>query len=107
MLRIKRSVQAQYNTDMGYVAASAQAGQTPLDSNGAIEQGDPMAALERSATLSGFVQSSTGPVGGGAQPTNESKVEDTKEVDVDTPMDNPDAINLGSDDEDDDNMKEG
>jgi pre-mRNA-splicing factor SYF1 len=104
MLRIKRSVQAQYNTDVGYVAASAQAGQgVPVDANGAIEEGDPMAALERNATLSGFVESSSGPVGGGVPPVRE--VEEVKEVD-DTPMDNPDAIELGSDDEDD-TMKEG
>ena len=105
MLRIKRSVQAQYNTDVGYVAASAQAGRAPVESNGAIDEGDPMAALERNATLSGFVESSAGPVGGGAAPPSEPKVVES-EVDVDVLMDNPDAIELGEDDEDDEEMKE-
>jgi len=59
--------------------------------------------LERNATLSGFVESSTGPVGGGVPPAREA--EETKEVD-DALMDNPDAIELGSDDEDD-TMNEG
>lgn len=106
MLRIKRSVQAQYNTDVGYVAASAQAGQAPVESNGAIDEGDPMAALERNATLSGFVESSAGPVGGGAAPSSEPKAEETEVVDVDMGMDNPDAIELGSDDEENEEMKE-
>ena len=58
-------MQAQYNTDGGYVAA-AQAG-VAVDSNGAIDDGgDPMTALERNAPLAGFVESSSGPVGGGA-----------------------------------------
>ena len=66
MLRIKRSVEAQYNTDAGYVAA-AQAGAAGRENGGEIdESGDPMAELERQAPLVGFVESSTGPVGGGA-----------------------------------------
>jgi pre-mRNA-splicing factor SYF1 len=67
MLRIKRSVQAQYNTDAGYVAA-AQAVSARTENGGEIdESGDPMADLERQAApLEGFVQASTGPVGGGA-----------------------------------------
>ena len=92
MLRIKRSVQAQYNTDVGYVAASAQAGASS-ESNGAIDDGDPMAALERNAPLTGFVESSTGPVGGGASKQEKEKTP------VTTPMDNPDAIELGDDDD--------
>lgn len=90
MLRIKRSVQAQYNTDVGYVAASAQSGALGASSGG-IDDGDPMAALERIAPLPGFVESSTGPVGGGA-------VEEKENTPVDIPMDNPDAIELGDDD---------
>jgi pre-mRNA-splicing factor SYF1 len=103
MLRIKLSVQAQYNTDVRYVAASAQAGKAQIDTNGAIDEGDPIAVLEWNATLSGFVESSTGLVGGGVPPVREA--EEPKEGD-DTLMDNPDAIELGSDDEDD-TMKEG
>jgi pre-mRNA-splicing factor SYF1 len=95
MLRIKRSVQAQYNTDVGYVAASAQAG-APLESNGTMDERDPMAALERSAPLAGFVESSTGPVGGGTQ---KEEKEDTP-VENETSMDNPNAIDLGDDDDD-------
>ena len=52
-----------------------------------------MAALERNAPLSGFVESSTGPVGGGASKHEKEKTP------VDTPMDNPDAIELGDDDD--------
>jgi pre-mRNA-splicing factor SYF1 len=95
MLRIKRSVQAQYNTDIGLVAASAQGGQAAADTNGAIDtEGDAMAALERAAPLSGFVESTTGPVGGGAGPKEEKK-----DTPADVAMDNPDAIELGDDDE--------
>jgi hypothetical protein len=67
MLRIKRSVEALSNTDAGYVAA-AQAGAARLTENGGgiDESGDPMADLERQAPLEGFVEASTGPVGGGA-----------------------------------------
>jgi pre-mRNA-splicing factor SYF1 len=94
MLRIKRSVQAQYNTDIGYVAAQAQSG-APIDTNGALEDGgDAMASLERNAPLAGFVESSAGPVGGGATKTVEKQ-----ELPGDTPMDNPDAIELGDDDD--------
>jgi len=92
MLRIKRSVQAQYNTDVGYVAASAQAGAPPAVT-AAVDNGDAMAALERSVPLAGFVESSTGPVGGGAQP------ERIEAAPADRPMDNPDAIELGDDDD--------
>lgn len=53
-----------------------------------------MAALERAAPLSGFVESSTGPVGGGVGPKEEKK-----DTPVDVPMDNPDAIELGDDDD--------
>jgi hypothetical protein len=41
--------------------------------NGAIDKGDLMAALERNATLSGFVESATGPVGGGVPPVREAE----------------------------------
>jgi len=92
MLRIKRSVQAQYNTDAGYVAA-ATAQTATLTSNGDVDESDPMAALERIAPLPGFVESSSGPVGGGVK-------QDTREVEVeDTNQDNPDAIELGDDDD--------
>jgi pre-mRNA-splicing factor SYF1 len=97
MLRIKRSVLAQYNTDAGYVAAAS--GQTGGNVDGAqlTDEGDPMAALEKNAPLSGFVESSTGPVGGRL-----SAPEENGDAVEDTPMDNPDAIELG--DEEDQTM---
>jgi len=55
-----------------------------------------MAALERAAPLNGFVESSTGPVGGGSGPKEEVQKKDTP---ADTAMENPDAIELGDDDE--------
>jgi hypothetical protein len=71
--------------------ANALAGAT--EAAGTIEDGDPMAALERSAPLTGFVESTAGPVGGGAA------AEEKKDTPVDTPMKNPDAIELDDDDE--------
>jgi pre-mRNA-splicing factor SYF1 len=91
MLRIKRSVEAQYNTDVGYVAAAQGGG--AVEPNGAVGEGDAMAALERNTTLSGFVESSTGPVGGGSGTKEEPKV--SSEV----AKENPDAIDLGDDDD--------
>ena len=97
MLRIKRSVQAQYNTDVGLVAA-ATAGQTVGgETNGGIDGDDPMASLERSAPLEGFVESTSGTVGGGAA----QKEPEREEPEEDTPMANPDAIELGDDDDED------
>lgn len=91
MLRIKRSVQAQYNTDVGYVAASAHGG-APAATIATAEDGDPMAALEGNVPLTGFVESSTGPVGGGAK--REEKEPET----INKLVENPDAIELGDDD---------
>ncbi|KAK1256441.1 hypothetical protein MKX07_008700 [Trichoderma sp. CBMAI-0711] len=65
MLRIKRSVQAKFNTDVNFIASQALARslQKPEGSPGA-ETTDAMAALEKqSSTLHGFVASSTGPQG--------------------------------------------
>ena len=44
-MRIKRSVQAQYNTELATVMASAKTGEVPT-----VESGDPMAMLEARAT---------------------------------------------------------
>jgi pre-mRNA-splicing factor SYF1 len=96
MLRIKRSVQSQYNTDIGYVAAASGQAEVPIATNGAVEDGDPMASLERNAPLTGFVESSAGPVGGGASTDKDTA---DKSTPVDTVMDNPDAIELGEDDD--------
>lgn len=79
MLRVKRSVQAQYNTDVNFVASQALAriqkqeqngGDDARDSGGAVtdDKTDAMAALERQARAPiGFVAASTGPVGGNIQ----------------------------------------
>ncbi|KAL9111036.1 MAG: hypothetical protein Q9227_004469 [Pyrenula ochraceoflavens] len=108
MLRIKRSVQAQFNTDVNFIASQAIARskgqQQPGDSaNGVangdtedVEEGDPnadaMAALERQARAPvGFVAASTGPEGGnrGAMPPP-----------TQTSTANPDAIDVDVDDDD-------
>lgn len=93
MLRIKRSVQAQYNTDVNFIASQAiarsQAAKQQV-ANGEIDQdtADAMEQLERQARApAGFVASSTGIAGtlGDAGPTQAV---------------NPDAIDIdGMDDE--------
>jgi pre-mRNA-splicing factor SYF1 len=82
MLRIKRSVQAQYNTDVNFIAsqALARSHQKP-DSDLDEAQIDAMAALEREAQAPpGFVPASAGPQGG-----NPSKAQGAA---------NPDAIDV-------------
>ncbi|RAL63962.1 hypothetical protein DID88_003150 [Monilinia fructigena] len=68
MLRIKRSVQAQYNTDVNFIASQALArSQAKPDENGDHDEdaADAMAALERETRAPvGFVPASTGPQGG-------------------------------------------
>lgn len=68
MLRIKRSVQAQYNTDVNFIASQALArSQQHLDGNAVGDQTDAMEALQREARApAGFVAASTGPQGGDA-----------------------------------------
>ncbi|KAK5117348.1 pre-mRNA-splicing factor syf1 [Meristemomyces frigidus] len=95
MLRIKRSVQAQFNTDVNFIASQAVARQQAMQNNGGeamdVEEGDgegdgevgprkldAMAALERQARAPmGFVAASSGPEGGN-RPV--AKVEDPVEV---------------------------
>lgn len=93
MLRIKRSVQAQYNTDVNFIASQALArakevaagGQDGEEDDGA----DAMAALEREARAPvGFVAASTGPQKGNMP--QEPKIAAS----------NPDAIDLDGSDED-------
>ena len=75
MLRIKRSVQAQYNTDVNFIAsqALARSQQQPPDSSENVDtggnelagQGDAMTVLERQARAPvGFVAASAGPQAG-------------------------------------------
>ncbi|KAI5212238.1 pre-mRNA-splicing factor syf1, partial [Aureobasidium subglaciale] len=70
MLRIKRSVQAQYNTDVSFIAsqAIARSQQIPAEDEALdddTQKTDAMAALERQARApTGFVAASSGPEGG-------------------------------------------
>jgi pre-mRNA-splicing factor SYF1 len=84
MLRIKRSVQAQYNTDVNFIASQALArSQVPPETR---EDEDAMAALERQARApAGFVAASTGPAS-------------TSQIGV-TTLANPDAIDVDGIDE--------
>ena len=101
MLRIKRSVQAQYNTDVNFIAsqALARSQQKPGDEQDQNEQvdgaqvpadkDDAMAALERQARAPmGFVAASIGLEGGNTQRAEEPSV-----------AANPDALDIGLDDE--------
>ena len=97
MLRIKRSVQAQYNTDVNFIASQALArsqhrseDKEHEDGEGEIvEQADAMAALERQARAPvGFVAASTGLQGGNIAPSDTSAA-----------TANPDALDVDLDDE--------
>ncbi|PLB42068.1 mRNA splicing protein SYF1 [Aspergillus candidus] len=100
MLRIKRSVQAQYNTDVNFIASQAiarsqqrtqEGGAETEDTEGSTEKADAMAALERQARAPvGFVAASTGPEGGNRPPP--AGQEPTA-----APAANPDAIDLDAD----------
>ncbi|KAL4821310.1 hypothetical protein BDW67DRAFT_150487 [Aspergillus spinulosporus] len=101
MLRIKRSVQAQYNTDVNFIAsqAIARSQQRPPEGEETTaaaekemdtETADAMAALERQARAPiGFVAASTGPEGGNRAPP-------AGQAPVAAPA-NPDAIDLDDD----------
>ena len=97
MLRIKRSVQAQYNTDVNFIAsqALARSQQQPEDAengdvvDGAGEKADAMAALERQARAPiGFVAASNGPQAGNIPQPEKAVV-----------AANPDALDVDLDDE--------
>ena len=97
MLRIKRSVQAQYNTDVNFIAsqALARSQMKPEDAENvdgegeAGEKADAMAAMERQARAPmGFVAASSGPQGGSV-PQPEREV---------VPA-NPDALDVELDDD--------
>lgn len=87
MLRIKRSVQAQYNTDVNFIASQALA-RSQQQPGGGGENGDSdaMAALERQLKApQGFVAASHGPNGGGVAESAPAPA-------------NPDAIDIDDDD---------
>ncbi|GIJ99903.1 pre-mRNA-splicing factor syf1 [Aspergillus viridinutans] len=105
MLRIKRSVQAQYNTDVNFIASQAIARSQQraqeggkeregeeADIDGSKERADAMAALERQARAPvGFVAASTGPEGGNRPPPpGQQQPQPSAPV-------NPDAIDLDDD----------
>jgi len=99
MLRVKRSVQAQYNTDVNFIASQALArsqarpeGEGGEDGDAGEEDGttrDAMAALEREKRAPvGFVAASTGPEGGNFPKPDEPVV-----------AANPDALDIELDDD--------
>ncbi|SPO28054.1 related to SYF1 - member of the NineTeen Complex involved in splicing [Ustilago trichophora] len=106
MLRIKRSVQAQFNTDVSYIAASAvtsaQRSQAQAQSNGAANDGedasDPMARVEAAskpatARQPAFVAATTAASGARAADSTNGDGSENKNAEV-----------VGGDDEDDDDL---
>ena len=102
MLRIKRSVQAQFNTDVNFIASQAVARQQAQNAQDGADGDevdedtpatDAMAALERQARAPmGFVAASTGPEGGNRPEPSEDEgkenyggvvVRNEDEIDVD------------------------
>lgn len=96
MLRIKRSVQARYNTESSYLAAqtmAARQGNSPGAGTGREEVADPMAAAEKQAgggkAGPAFVAAKTNPI----RSTEETKVDAA-------PAGNDEEIHISDDDED-------
>ncbi|KAK4544935.1 pre-mRNA-splicing factor syf1 [Oleoguttula mirabilis] len=99
MLRVKRSVQAQFNTDVSFIASQAIARQqAQMAADGEMEvdgeeeevggqKADAMAALERQARAPmGFVAASSGPEGGDRKKVPEEgggEVRNEAEIDID------------------------
>jgi pre-mRNA-splicing factor SYF1 len=102
MLRVKRSVAAQFNTDVNFIASHAIA-RAQAQANGTAEEdeaedaaaaakADAMAALDRQARAPvGFVAASSGPEGGNRPPPNAAAAPVAS---------NPDALDVDLDDED-------
>ncbi|ETI21436.1 pre-mRNA-splicing factor syf1 [Cladophialophora carrionii CBS 160.54] len=114
MLRIKRSVAAQFNTDVAFIASQAVArGQAAAATNadsGAHRDGeergsvtDAMAALERQTRAPvGFVAASTGPEGGNRPSKTAEGVDEDGQAhgkEKATVSANPDAIDVDIDDD--------
>ena len=104
MLRVKRSVQAQYNTDVNFIASQAlarsqqksggESGEDMQEDGGDIinPKTDAMAALERQARAPmGFVAASSGPEGG----TRES----VRQNEAPAVAANPDALDIEFDED--------
>lgn len=110
MLRIKRAVQASYNTESSFIAAqtaAAKKGEKSIDAARAVaEAADPMAGLEREAAGSGggggkergpapaFVASTLTKTNGNGIDEQEGAGEDGIEGDTG----NPEAINIDEED---------
>ncbi|KAL9624089.1 MAG: hypothetical protein Q9160_001611 [Pyrenula sp. 1 TL-2023] len=125
MLRVKRSVVAQFNTDVNFIASQAIARQNPSSAAAAAEtnghtdtdtdidipenggNADVMANLEKIAKQApmGFVAASTGPEGGNrpkkAVGAAEGKEEDGGSREGQGQVQNPDAIDVDVDDDED------
>ncbi|KAK5081799.1 pre-mRNA-splicing factor syf1 [Exophiala xenobiotica] len=106
MLRIKRSVAASFNTDVGYIASQAierAKAAKQANGDGAVngdeaeeESADAMVEMERQARAPvGFVAASTGPEGG-----NRAAVADKEAAAAPAAVTNPDALNVDLDDDD-------
>lgn len=105
MLRIKRSVQAAFNTEASYLAAQAAAARKGLEQKDAAgqaaqEAADPMAAMERDMAAKGdgaprFVASTAKKVVAVEEEDGEG------EEGEGAPAVNPDAIDMDDMDEDD------
>ncbi|KAI5296097.1 pre-mRNA-splicing factor syf1 [Ascosphaera acerosa] len=102
MLRIKRSTQAKFNTDVNFIASqaiarskqlAAQASASAVADEGSGEkQADAMSLLERQARApAGFVAASTAPESGKVASSQPPATQ---------PIQNPDAIDLGNDSDD-------
>jgi len=98
MLRVKRSVLARFNTDVGFIAGQAVARQKAMEENGDGEEDmdvdaagaaklDAMANLERQARAPvGFVAASAGPEGGNRKVQDDGiapAVRNEEEIDID------------------------
>lgn len=118
MLRIKRSVQASYNTESSFIAAQTAAakkgaGEKPTDAAAAASRdaADPMAGLERAAGEAGAVagagagaEKKRGPapafVASTLKKTNENGIDEEDGADdaVGAAVVNPEAIDIEEDD---------
>jgi len=105
MLRIKRSVAAQFNTDVQFIASQAvkrgqatTAAVSEADGEGDEKDQDAMAALERQARAPvGFVAASTGPEGGNR--ASKETAEGLANGEAKQVAANPDAIDVDIDDD--------
>lgn len=102
MLRIKRAVQASYNTESSFIAAQASAArkgtEKPTDQaeTAAKDAADPMAAMEREMGNGGAGKRGIAPafVASSLNKTNVNGIDEGEAVEV---GENPDAIQMDED----------